>query len=1027
VSRALLALLVLSLMTASIPGDTLEDGAVRQLDDRIHALRVAADYAAAAAAARGRLDLIRADERLPEYELADAARLAEDLERIAELPRAAQLELATADSMVGPLAALWDEGRYAEGREVAERQLELRREHLGDVHADVSESLNELALFLWAAGDYAAAVPPFEEALEIDRQILGEGHPRVATSLGNLATALHYAGDVGSAEPLLREALGLQITILGEEDAEVANTMGNLALVLHEQGRTDEAAHLFRRSLAIRRAIFPEGHPDIELSLHNLAGALSRQGALTRAEALSREALAMSRAMRGDDHPDVANGKSSLATVLNAQGQYDEAEELLREALDTLERRYGASHPDVLLVSNNLAEVVAAGGDLEQGIRLLRESLEIDADGNAQQDLVRARTMSNLSVLLARRGDFREAAALAREALAIRRPLLSSSNPDLVLSLHNLGTHEWRLGNAARAESLLALAAGAYEDARLRVGRGLARSMFLPASPYSFLAASRLDLGRDREAWEAAERGLARSLADMLMSADLCSLSGAEAARKDSLVATVGRLDDEIQACRVALLADSTDVLAEHYRRLRTQLVEAEVELGDLTGHSSQGYDPSKGEIFSLERVGNSLPDSAAILGWVDVWRQEGSYSSWGYVIRSPGDITWAPLEQPPRAERASAHARLRSYSRALSTPVSAPSGVLLDSRDVWRWRIEPLLGALGGVKDLWVIPSGAMLGVPVEALIDDEDTPLVERYRVSYAPSATVHTWLTEGDGVPRDNVPSRALLVGDPPHNVDQYRDMEGGTAGVHSEGAVVIAAIETDRQVLRSALAGDAEALSSLPRLTGSRREIADLSELCRESTVLLGASASEERLSDLAGSGRLRTYDLIHLATHALVDCAQPERSALVVSQVDLADPVESITRGERYYDGLVTAQEIAGEWQLGADLVTLSGCDTGLGREVEGEGYVGFAHAFLQAGARSLLLSLWKVDDDATAMLMRRFYENWLGDHGPADGGDRMARSEALRQAKLWLRDYADEQGRRPYAHPYYWSGFVLVS
>jgi len=139
---------------------------------------------------------------------------------------------------------------------------------------------------------------------------------------------------------------------------------------------------------------------------------------------------------------------------------------------------------------------------------------------------------------------------------------------------------------------------------------------------------------------------------------------------------------------------------------------------------------------------------------------------------------------------------------------------------------------------------------------------------------------------------------------------------------------------------------------------------------------------------------------------------------VLSQVDLPDALEAAIAGTRIYDGLVRAGEVVREWRLNAELVVLSACETGLGKKVVGEGYVGFAHAFLQAGARSVLVSLWKVDDEATGLLMRRFYEGWL------ERGLRKA--EALRQAKRWLRAREDERGRQRFAHPYYWSAFVLI-
>ena len=129
------------------------------------------------------------------------------------------------------------------------------------------------------------------------------------------------------------------------------------------------------------------------------------------------------------------------------------------------------------------------------------------------------------------------------------------------------------------------------------------------------------------------------------------------------------------------------------------------------------------------------------------------------------------------------------------------------------------------------------------------------------------------------------------------------------------------------------------------------------------------------------------------------------------------------------DGLITAREIVREWKLRAELVTLSACETALGKELPGEGYIGLASAFLQVGARCVLVSLWNVDDEATALLMRRFYENWTGRSLPGDSQPArgpMPKGEALREARQWLRAYTDKNGRTPFAHQFYWAPFILI-
>jgi len=394
-------------------------------------------------------------------------------------------------------------------------------------------------------------------------------------------------------------------------------------------------------------------------------------------------------------------------------------------------------------------------------------------------------------------------------------------------------------------------------------------------------------------------------------------------------------------------------------------------------------------------------------------------------VVRDRGAVTWARLEDTD-SDASKPGAAARAIRDAIADPSTPLIGVARETRALWKSRFAPIADALEGVGNLVVVPSGPLLGVPVEALVMDDGRFAGEVYEVSYTPSATVYARLGGGELAQIDT--ERSLFLGDPPFVEAHVVAMEDEPdspwellAMAEAEGA--------DASVFRGAVAGNDAALSGLPRLRGTRAEVTLLGEMSPGAEVLLGPDASEEQLVSLAQAGTLKEYRTLHIATHALVDDEHPEQSALVLSQVGLPDPLEAAMSGERIYDGLLTAKEIVAECDLDADLVTLSACETGLGREVVGEGYVGFAHAFLQAGARSLVVSLWKVDDRATALLMQRFYENRSGYYTDERDGrvaEPLPKAGALSEAKSWLRAYEDESGRRPYEHPYYWSAFILI-
>jgi CHAT domain-containing protein len=201
--------------------------------------------------------------------------------------------------------------------------------------------------------------------------------------------------------------------------------------------------------------------------------------------------------------------------------------------------------------------------------------------------------------------------------------------------------------------------------------------------------------------------------------------------------------------------------------------------------------------------------------------------------------------------------------------------------------------------------------------------------------------------------------------------------------------------------------------LRRLVHSRDEVTRIASLYPRDRVdvLLGEAATEENLK---ADDRLGKYRVIHLAAHGLLNENRPQFSGLVVSlpRAGTSEGAAGSAGSRRSSeDGLLQVYEIF-NMRLNADLVVLSACETGLGKEMRGEGIVGLTRAFLYAGTPAVVVSLWKVADSSTAELMVRFHAH-LRDDG-------LSPSEALRRAQL---DLVEKTG---FAHPYYWAPFVLV-
>jgi len=377
------------------------------------------------------------------------------------------------------------------------------------------------------------------------------------------------------------------------------------------------------------------------------------------------------------------------------------------------------------------------------------------------------------------------------------------------------------------------------------------------------------------------------------------------------------------------------------------------------------------------------------------------------------------------------------------------------------RQRIAPLEPHLKGVKHLLVVPAGKMAAVPIEALTDrytvsyvpsasifarrmEDHRPLEASSLLVLAdpvftrtapvqPTPPPHGLLVKAV-LPGSLAARIGLLPGDvileydgkkltapadlKPAGGDERVPVKLWREGKGMAGRIPQAAwgwwwTQAGRRGPgRLAQTGRDRASAgrgkTWPALPGTRLEARTLTGLVPKSTALLGSDASVQKLSELAAAGKLKDFRLLHLATHGEANATLPAETALILSQdklpTRLDDEAAAVLAGRRVPDGKLTVGTILKEWQLDADLVVLSACQTGLGKQTFGEGMLGFTQALMQKGARSVVLSPWKVDDAATALLMAASTRTcWGSERGCQPLLKPMKRAEALREAKSWLR------------------------
>src|SRR5262249_8471085 len=312
---------------------------------------------------------------------------------------------------------------------------------------------------------------------------------------------------------------------------------------------------------------------------------------------------------------------------------------------------------------------------------------------------------------------------------------------------------------------------------------------------------------------------------------------------------------------------------------------------------------------------------------------------------------------------------------------------------------IKPV-SALLGKKRLLIVADGALQYIPFATLPSSGNDPksLIVEHEIVTLPSASSLAALRRelAGRVPAPNI---VAVLADPVFENNDVRvkpdDLKPPT----------IASIQTtrsgdERSVFRSAQeVGAIDAWQRFHRLIFTRREAEEIMAFSTDKTGFKALDFSANRATAI--SSNLSQYRIVHFATHGLLNSQHPELSGIVLSLVD--------ERGHPQ-DGFLRLHDIY-NLKLAADLIVLSACQTGLGKEVKGEGLVGLTRGFIYAGAPRVVASLWKVDDRATAELMKLFYQRMLSD------GLRPA--AALRQAQLALLQ------QKRWAAPHYWAGFVL--
>jgi CHAT domain-containing protein len=902
-------------------------------------------------------------------------------------------------------------------------------------HPDLASVIQVQGDVLWLRGDIQQARAKWSEGLAVVERALRFEHPAMVGFQRRLALGANVLGYRSESRQLLDSGLRIGTRGLAPCNRELTGLRQYLASFLEYDGEYAQARQAYQQELQTIETCFGPTHSFAATVIYNQAILAADTGDFAEAERLHERAIRIWTAGLGANHPYVARGLDALAEVVAARGQPSRARTLYERALAIRRRSVGDDNPAIAWTLTNLARVSADSGNRTLAERSVTQAIDIyQRIGAADEPDHLSRALVLRGELEARRGDYAAARASFAEALSGREQIFGPTHPLTAETRTKVASADLALNfpDAALAEALAAEQAGRdhlrftirYLPERqamayaARRPRGLDLALSVVAGGHADNAAAVFDAvirSRGVILDELAARAQSAAGAETAV-ADLNKAMAAARERFANLMmrsiqdgSVPAPLLDEARRQK----EDAERALAEQSAAVRLELARSNAGLADV-----QRALPPQSALVSFVRYDRTVPPSPSPATRPPS-RTTASYAA--IIIRSDSDavdvVTLGPaatLEPLVTAWREEASGR-----SMIAATIAQPERAYRNAGSQLRRKIwDPVADHVRSAAHTFIVPDGALNLVSFGALPVGMTRYLVED-------TARIHYLSIERDLVrPADRSAAHGVLV-------------VGGAAFDGPSPRVPSPAPAAAATRATSCTAFGSLQFSTLPQTEDEARDVARLWSAAGDDVALLTGNAAGEHAVTAAASGR----EIIHLATHGFFLSSRcgpappatrgvgglasgpstvvqsfAAENPLVLAGLAFAGANRHVARASGQEDGILTAEEVAGLNLQGTGWVVLSACDTGVGAITIGEGVVGLRRAFEIAGARTVIMSLWSVQDQAAREWMRALYVGRLQKH--------LDTADAMREASISVLRERRSHGQS--THPFYWAGFVAA-